>query len=566
MKFKNIELEDVPILKQKLKEVKTDLVDYSLSTLFIYQTKYKYKYAIVDDFLFIQASLTSNNDIYFYPPLGGDINKGFEIILNYIKDKGLQARFFSVLKEQLEEISPKTLQNFTIFNNRDNYDYIYSVEELSELKGNKLASKRKFVNNFMKRYEGHYTIEIIKKEDKNSLLSYMDTWKMQQGNEDFAAVNSEKDVVSKLIDNETQLNSFGIILKIDNEVVGFTIGAYYNDMFIQHIEKSTHTIRGLYQMSTHFLSLYLDKNKAKYVNKEEDLGLFGLRKAKTSYQPTEMIENYILLDNSINSISFKKEHNEEELFNLFNKSFDDEAFNNYFFKSGEYKNFDITAMIFDKTLVSVKYEKPLTSNNNDSLSYLFGLSTDENYKKHGFMNKLIFHNEKKNSFLLLETEELKNFYSNLGFSCHSSYVFTKFVSKSKEFNYSSEYEIKEIDETYINEIDALYENILQDTNYIKREQIHWKTLFKQYYLCDNCVLGLFKDEKLVAYAFHEVKENTITEIIGTDTDINALLQMLFYKNSINNIKVNFFSKENSNQCFMAHQWELGDMYINMLFN
>ena len=168
MKFKNIELEDVPILKQKLKEVKTDLVDYSLSTLFIYQTKYKYKYAIVDDFLFIQASLTSNNDIYFYPPLGGDINKGFEIILNYIKDKGLQARFFSVLKEQLEEISPKTLQNFTIFNNRDNYDYIYSIEELNELKGNKLASKRKFVNNFMKRYEGHYTIEIIKKEDRKS--------------------------------------------------------------------------------------------------------------------------------------------------------------------------------------------------------------------------------------------------------------------------------------------------------------------------------------------------------------------------------------------------------------
>ncbi|MEG0978298.1 MAG: phosphatidylglycerol lysyltransferase domain-containing protein, partial [Bacilli bacterium] len=507
-----------------------------------------------------------NKEYIFYTPIGGDFVSYFKLLLEFIEVNNLKKQIYIVAQEQIDLIDKETLDTFDIFNDRDNANYLYSVSELRELKGNKFNSKRRLVNNFIKQYDGDFKIEKIDSNDLDNLLTYVDKWQITS-HEDSVDVDYEKQVVLKLIKNSEVLQSFGIKFLLKNELVGFTLGCFFQDQFVQNFEKLDHSIHGLYQISTHFLSTLIEDPNIKYINKEDDVGLYGLRKSKLSYHPIELIEPKLLIAKTCQNITISSDYNISEIANLFYNSFTDEDFNTFFFQNEIYKLFNIETLRFNNELASVKYTFLAKSSTGVDVNYYFGLSTKDKFKNHGFMKKLIYHDIRKNNFLLLESEDLFSFYSNIGFKKYSSFINQKYGVKTHNDDYQK-YTIREANLDDINKLNEIYEENLIETNHLTRSNELWEKLLAQYQKCNDKVYILLDlNTNAIGYAFTEIKGNFIQEIFTKNKeDLPYLIQTILYKLEINNIKINFFSKENSNQYFMGYQWELSDCYINMLFN
>ena len=188
---------------------------------------------------------------------------------------------------QLEEWYPG---RFQIEYDRDSADYVYESEKLATLSGKKLHSKRNHINKFKALYGGRWSYEAITAGNVEECFQMALKWRDQNGCEDDPEKRGEICVTMNALRLFEELELKGGILKIDGEVVAFTIGEpVCSDTFVVHIEKAFADVEGAYPMINqqfveHECRDYL------YVNREEDTGAEGLRKAKLSYRPVFMVE------------------------------------------------------------------------------------------------------------------------------------------------------------------------------------------------------------------------------------------------------------------------------------
>ncbi|MFY9272906.1 MAG: phosphatidylglycerol lysyltransferase domain-containing protein, partial [Thermacetogeniaceae bacterium] len=176
---------------------------------------------------------------------------------------------------------------------RDSFDYVYLLEDLAALTGKKYRGKRNHVNYFMKNY--NWSFEQISPEN------LAECWEM---NLEWCKINncmcdiqlaSEFCAVRRCFDYFDQLELEGGLLRADGKVVAFTIGEKLNsDTYDTHIEKAFSGIKGAYQTINQQFAKFIQQKHPEiiYVNREEDMGRAGLRKAKLSYHPVRMEEKY----------------------------------------------------------------------------------------------------------------------------------------------------------------------------------------------------------------------------------------------------------------------------------
>lgn len=179
----------------------------------------------------------------------------------------------------------------TVFvEDRDNWDYIYFREKLANLAGRKYHAKKNHANAFRKS-NPDYTFSVISKDDVAECIDFANLWcEMKEQNAD--GLRCELCALEEALNNFDALNIRGALIRIDGEIQAFSIGEKYNkDMAVIHFEKANPEIRGLYTViNQDFCAKIWDD--VVYVNREEDMGLDGLRKAKESYHPEFMIKKY----------------------------------------------------------------------------------------------------------------------------------------------------------------------------------------------------------------------------------------------------------------------------------
>lgn len=182
---------------------------------------------------------------------------------------------------------------FALTEDRDNYDYVYETKSLATLAGRKLHQKKNHYNFFINNYNFEclpLTPELIPE-----ITAVQDLWleaKLDRlGVEQLAF---ENEAVAEALENFAALNLMGLGIRINGRMQGFTIGEPLNgDTFLVHLEKANPEIRGLFvALASHFCRLLPPEYI--YVNREQDLGLPGLRKAKESLRPAAMMVKYTL--------------------------------------------------------------------------------------------------------------------------------------------------------------------------------------------------------------------------------------------------------------------------------
>ena len=210
--------------------------------------------------------------------------------MQYSAQRNVPFQMYNVTPEyyaQLEEWYPG---RFQIEDVRDDADYVYESEKLATLSGKKLHGKRNHINKFKATYEGRWSYEKMTRDNVEDCFQMALKWREENGCEEDSEKRSEMCVTLNSLRLLEELELTGGVLRIDDEVVAFTIGEpICKDTFVVHIEKAFADVQGAYPMINQQFVEHECMNY-RYINREEDTGSEGLRKAKLSYRPAFMVE------------------------------------------------------------------------------------------------------------------------------------------------------------------------------------------------------------------------------------------------------------------------------------
>ncbi len=185
-------------------------------------------------------------------------------------------------------------RDFSITEDEDNFDYIYSIIDLIDLPSNKYRSKRKSINKFGRAYGEEVSTNMFKfNEEKNKELKELFSWWSQQRDRTEDEVAQEKRAIERILSIAASTNLIGVELKISGSIIGFSINEIINqDNAICHFQKTILSYDNADVFLTNQVSKILGDLNCKYVNWEQDLGLPGLRKMKLSYKPAKFLKKY----------------------------------------------------------------------------------------------------------------------------------------------------------------------------------------------------------------------------------------------------------------------------------
>lgn len=296
MIFRDIDMESRELLNPYFDLVDYEACEYCFNTLYMWQHLYKTGYYIGDGFAVIVAEYEGNTFSILPLAKKEDMPRVIKFVIDYFEKEQKKIYFRGITKEVVDYLKENYPDKFDYTEERDLFDYVYDGDSMRELKGRKNVKKRNHINYFLKEYEGRFEYRLLDENDFDACLKLVEEWTSNK--EENGQVDEEME--EELIGIKKLFNSFPVIkdklkiagIFIDGKLEAFTMGEYLNhNMALIHIEKANPSIRGLYPyINQQFL--VNEFSDVEFVNREEDLGIEGLRKAKLSYHPVKFVEKY----------------------------------------------------------------------------------------------------------------------------------------------------------------------------------------------------------------------------------------------------------------------------------
>jgi hypothetical protein len=290
--FRSLELEDKNLINSYLINQNYRVSDLCFVNLYAWGKKFNTQFAVYDDWLFIRFKDNSGRNSYLKPIGKGDIKKGIEIIVDDHKQFDTVFQIRGVTQEMIDEIEEAMPGKFNYKLNMSVSDYIYTSEKLIHLKGKKLQSKRNHINRFMRENEWKYKTLTGNPELVRECKSMLDKWMAINSEDKDPSIDYDDFATKIMLENFEYLNLKGGLICVNNEIAAFSIGEVLTkDTVVVHVEKAFTSIHGAYTIMNQQFVL----NEAAdflYINREEDMGVENLRKAKLSYQPDILLEKY----------------------------------------------------------------------------------------------------------------------------------------------------------------------------------------------------------------------------------------------------------------------------------
>lgn len=283
--FKLIEIGDKEKLSGYLKNNTYLGWDYCFDMLYIWNVFGEMRVATNDFAAFVYTKFFGK--CVYYPPYTDTMEnqiRAIDVIRNESLTRGCLMRVVGISKEVAERLDPEI---YDIETDRDNSDYIYNASDLINLSGKKFHSKRNFVSRFKRLYS--YEFREYTDADRDAVFGLYDDWHDHAGHE---TLELERKVITRALDNYKELGLKIGVITIDGKLAAFSISSVENDL-VAHamIEKGDTKYEGIYQIINQQTAENFFQG-VQYVNREEDMGIEGLRKAKLSYNPVLLLDKY----------------------------------------------------------------------------------------------------------------------------------------------------------------------------------------------------------------------------------------------------------------------------------
>lgn len=296
LNFKPVEAEDLEKLNPFFCKRPNKTCDSVFLDSFIWREYYNVRYAVSDNKAILwlmdldgktgsAMPICSEEDLEYY----------FWKLVEYFNTE-LKAPLYINLadEEAVEQLGLKNMPDkFKITEQVDLKDYLYDGNAMRTLSGKKLHKKKNHLNAFKREYEGRYEYRRLCCSDRGDVWKFLDRWREEKGEEVEEHLDYEVRGIHEILKNCSLLNARMSGVYIDGHLEAFTIGSYnpLEQMAVIHIEKANPEIRGLYQFINQQF-LIEEFPEAVLINREDDLGLEGLRKAKLSYNPIDYARKY----------------------------------------------------------------------------------------------------------------------------------------------------------------------------------------------------------------------------------------------------------------------------------
>jgi len=287
--LKPLRMRDGDTYRRYTKELRGS--ESSFAAVFSWMHKNKLHICEQDGIFFRLAN--SDNPFYLFPLTFGpmiddNIDRALALMESDAKARGIKLKIYAVSEEQKGFLDDK---GFEFTESRNYSDYLYNAQDLLELSGKKYHSKRNFISRFER--ENSWQYEDITDDNINDVWEFQDKWCRKNGCDTNVSLQEEATCIAILLYNLDYLKAKGGLLRANGKVVAFTVASRVGyDTLEIHIEKADYDVTGSYPMiNREFLRHNLTPD-IKYINREEDLGLENLRKAKLSYHPCMILTKY----------------------------------------------------------------------------------------------------------------------------------------------------------------------------------------------------------------------------------------------------------------------------------
>ena len=296
--FRAPEIEDRTWVEERFRASGNQGCEYSFTTLFLWSGAYRQQVAQMDGYALerLQGSL---GPAYLFPAGSGPLEPVLAALEQDASDRGEPCRFVCLTPDQVQKLEELRPGGYQFTADRDGYDYLYKIDRLADLGGKKLHAKRNHINRFLERCPD-WRIEEITMDNLAECAEMDLDWNRNYRSLDTADEAEEEQTrlderhaMSKAFAHYEALGLSGILLRAGGRVVAFTMGSPINrDTFDIHFEKAYSDIQGAYPMINREFARWIRSHfpQIRWLNREDDMGMEGLRKAKESYYPDHMVE------------------------------------------------------------------------------------------------------------------------------------------------------------------------------------------------------------------------------------------------------------------------------------
>ena len=295
--FRKITHEKMPEIWEILKREPGRTTDFSYGGVLMWVDYFHYEYAIIEETLFIKGRVESDiSKVAFSLPVGNlPLEKSVAILREYCRINGLPLIFSAVPEyaiDKFRQLNPSKTEELGGW-----ADYLYDAEPLASLKGKKMSKKRNHVNQFIAAYPD-FKLEPLTPANAAEAKAFMNLIDAEGDGSPMAV--SERNLNRLMLDYVSAGDRMllGAILREGNgNILAYTIGDIKGDTLFIHIEKALRSVPGGFEMiNKSFADLICREHpEIRFINREDDSGDMGLRMAKESYHPIELLRKYNIL-------------------------------------------------------------------------------------------------------------------------------------------------------------------------------------------------------------------------------------------------------------------------------
>jgi hypothetical protein len=278
LEFAEIRLSDKELFRGYFEKFPPSTSELTFTNLFCWRESKDHEFTVFENHLII--SFFAEGLRRFYQPIGE--GPADEI-------KSLVKLFPGSSFERVEKGIAEQMIGIKAIATPEQNDYIYNVYDMQNLPGDKYSQKRNFVKRF-----SNYTPSIceLDEDTANEFLEMQQRWCDMRNCRADKSASAEDYAVREALSNFRRLGIVGVCVRINGRIEGFAVGEPLNkDTYVEHFEKGNTEFTGIYQYLLKEFAMQIP-SEFKFLNREQDLGVEGLRKAKLSYHPAKMIEKF----------------------------------------------------------------------------------------------------------------------------------------------------------------------------------------------------------------------------------------------------------------------------------
>lgn len=283
--FQQVILESKPLFDKHYEKYPPIHSDNVFTTLISWMEYGNYHFTFLDNNLIIYSKI--NNQVRFRPPSGEFKKDVFDQVINLAKKQDSDYPL-GIIDLETKEWMSKVYPKIKFEEHRDFYDYVYLSKDLAELKGSSYAKIRNRLNKFIRNNE--YFVEEISEENMDEVRKFLNRWCLWKDCESDPILENEKKAILYSMSHFFELELSGIAMRVNGNIEAIAVYEKMNlDTAVVHYEKGSPDYDGIYKAVNQETAKILQKDFT-FINRQSDMDLPGLRKAKMSYRPHHMIE------------------------------------------------------------------------------------------------------------------------------------------------------------------------------------------------------------------------------------------------------------------------------------